>query len=417
MPLARRAGAGDPHRRRGLSGLRDHRGGVGRAARALLRADAGGGARLPAGRPGAARRARSSGTPIWPRPIAQLAADGRDAFYRGDIAQAHRRAARRSTAARLTAADLAEYDAEWVTPLSTTYRGWTVYELPPNGQGIAALMMLNLLEHFPIGELRPQLRRGAAHADRGEEARVRRHGTARRAIRRFTTCRWTRCCRRRTPRSRARVRSIRRAPTPRSRPGTLPTQGGDTTYLSVVDRDGNMVSLIQSNFANFGSGLVPDGTRLRAAEPRRPVHARSAHPNALAPRKRPLHTIIPGLHEPAATGADRVRHHGRLEPVAGARAVRLERRRSRDEHPGGARSRALHQAHLRRPRRDRWSRACRRRSATQLARHGTRDRRAGQLLEPGRRRPERDARLRSTGVNYGASDPRKDGAAIPEPSL
>ena len=93
---------------------------------------------------------------------------------------------------------------------------------------------------------------------------------------------------------RARDRPLARA-TRTSRPATLPTHGGDTTYLSVVDRDGNMVSLIQSNFANFGSGLVPDGAGFALQNRGGLFTLDPAHPNALAPRKRPLHTIIPGF--------------------------------------------------------------------------------------------------------------------------
>ena len=245
------------------------------------------------------RRAPRRGDVQKPRPGGELSRcwppDGRDAFYRGDD-----RARIVSCSARhggaLTAADLAAYDAEWVTPLSTTYRGWTVYELPPNGQGIAALMMLNLIEHAPIGSLRAQLRRGAAHAHRGEEAGLCRHGATRlrsgvpRGAGRGAAVEGVR----RAPRARDRSR---RAPTRESRPGTLPTHGGDTTYLSVVDRAGNMVSLIQSNFASFGSGLVPDGPGFALQSRGGLFTLDPAHPNALAPRKRPLHTIIPGLHD------------------------------------------------------------------------------------------------------------------------
>src|SRR5260370_16567566 len=78
-------------------------------------------------------------------------------------------------------------------------------------------------------------------------------------------------------------------------PGRLPVHAGDTIYLSVVDRDGNMVSLIQSNFANFGSGVVPEGAGFALQSRAGLFTLDAAHPNALAPRKRPLHTIIPGL--------------------------------------------------------------------------------------------------------------------------
>ena len=174
----RRARAGDPHGGRGCPGRGDHRRRVGGLARRSCAPTAEAARVLPARRPAAARR---RGVP-QSRPRGQLPADwpagGRDAFYAGDDRAAHRSPAPRGTAARWRPADLAEYDAEWVAPLSTTYRGWTVYELPPNGQGIAALMMLNLLERFPIGALRAQLGRGAAHADRGEEAGLCRHGAA-----------------------------------------------------------------------------------------------------------------------------------------------------------------------------------------------------------------------------------------------
>jgi gamma-glutamyltranspeptidase/glutathione hydrolase len=223
-----------------------------------------------------------------------LAADGRDAFYRGSVAQRILSCSARHSGA-LTAADLDAYDAEWVTPLSTTYRGWTVYELPPNGQGIAALMMLNLLEHAPIGSYGHNSAEALhtlieakklAYADMARhvcdpafhtvpvEAMLSKAYAARR------------------------FRQIDPAHSnPEVAPGTLPTHGSDTTYLSVVDRAGNMVSLIQSNFANFGSGLVPDRTGFALQSRGGLFTMNASHPNALAPRKRPLHTIIPGFME------------------------------------------------------------------------------------------------------------------------
>ena len=93
----------------------------------------------------------------------------------------------------MTAADLSEYQPEWVEPISTTYRGWTVYELPPNTQGIAALMMLNLMEPFPLGDYGFHSAEGAARDDRGEEARLRGHAALRRAIRGSPRRRCRRC--------------------------------------------------------------------------------------------------------------------------------------------------------------------------------------------------------------------------------
>jgi gamma-glutamyltranspeptidase/glutathione hydrolase len=225
-----------------------------------------------------------------------IAADGRDAFYLGPIAQRIISCSAQHGGA-LTADDLGTYDAEWVTPLSTTYRGWNVYELPPNGQGIAALMMLNLLEHAPMGSYGHNSAEALhtlieakklAYADMGRyvcdpafhnvpvEAMLSKAYAA------------------------ERFRQIDPAhANPEVAPGTLPTHGSDTTYLSVVDRAGNMVSLIQSNFANFGSGLVPDRTGFALQSRGGLFTMNASHPNALAPRKRPLHTIIPGFMEGA----------------------------------------------------------------------------------------------------------------------
>jgi gamma-glutamyltranspeptidase / glutathione hydrolase len=221
-----------------------------------------------------------------------LAAHGRDAFYKGDIAKRIVSCSQRLQGA-LTAADLASYDAEWVTPLSTTYRGWTVYELPPNGQGLAALMMLNLIEHSPIasyGHNSAEALHTLIEAKKLAYADLSRH-VADPAFHDVPHVALI---------SKAyasqRVREIDPAhANPEASAGTLPTQGGDTTYLSVVDRDGNIVSLIQSNFANFGSGVVPEGAGFALQSRGGMFTLDPTHPNALAPCKRPLHTIIPGF--------------------------------------------------------------------------------------------------------------------------
>jgi gamma-glutamyltranspeptidase/glutathione hydrolase len=195
----------------------------------------------------------------------------------------------------LTADDLAAYDAEWVIPISTTYRGWTVFELPPNGQGIAALMMLNLLEHAPIGSYGHNSAEALhtfieakklAYADMARHVcDPAFHHVAIEALLSKTY-------------AAERFRQIDPArANSEVAPGTLPTHGSDTTYLSVVDRAGNMVSLIQSNFASFGSGLVPDRTGFALQSRGGLFTMNTSHPNALAPRKRPLHTIIPGFME------------------------------------------------------------------------------------------------------------------------
>jgi gamma-glutamyltranspeptidase/glutathione hydrolase len=221
-----------------------------------------------------------------------LATDGRDAFYRGEIARRIVNCSAKHSGA-LTAADLAGYDAEWVTPLSTTYRGWQVYELPPNGQGIAALMMLNLLEHSPIGSYghnSVEALHAIIEAKKLAYADLATHV----ADPAFSAVPTRAMLSRTYAAQRAREIDPSRA-NPEVSPGTLPPKGSDTTYLSVVDREGNIVSLIQSNFANFGSGLVPDGAGFVLQSRGGLFNLDPTHPNALAPRKRPLHTIIPGF--------------------------------------------------------------------------------------------------------------------------
>ena len=197
-------------------------------------------------------------------------------------------------------------------------------------------------------------------------------------------------------------------------PGPLPEHGGDTTYLTAVDRDGNMVSLIQSNFANFGSGLVPDGLGFALQNRGGLFSLDPGHPNALAPRKRPLHTIIPGFMS-----------HGSARIAFGIMGG-WNQSQAHAQFVSNVVDHGMNiQAALEAPRftkltfegcdltmEDRVPASVR----VALSAERTRDRRPGRLFQHGRRRTGvmRDA---AAGVNYGASDPRKDGAAIPEPLL
>jgi gamma-glutamyltranspeptidase / glutathione hydrolase len=225
--------------------------------------------------------------------LQQIAAHGRDAFYKGEITAKMLNAMKRH-GGTMEAQDLAEYSSEWVEPISTTYRDWTVFEMPPNGQGLAALMMLNIMETFPLGQkdwgfgstqaLHAMIEaKKLAYADllknigdpRGQKL----------PVMKLLSKEW----------AAQRAKSIDPEhancdPTA----GDL-SVGNDTTYLTAVDRDGNMVSLIQSNYAGFGSGIVAAGTGFALQNRGGLFSLDPSSPNALAGHKRPLHTIIPAF--------------------------------------------------------------------------------------------------------------------------
>ena len=226
----------------------------------------------------------------------QIAANGRDAFYKGEIARRILDFSARE-GGTMTAADMAEFSSEWVDPISTTYRGWTVLEMPPNGQGIAALEMLNILENFPLAEYGHNSAR-ALHtmieAKKLAYADLLRHIGEPRASRLPVSGLLSKDY----ARTRAKLIDPARANCA-VEAGTPPAVGNDTIYLSVVDREGNMVSLIQSNYVSvtFGSGLVAPGTGFALHNRGGLFSLDPASPNALAGRKRPLHTIIPAFLE------------------------------------------------------------------------------------------------------------------------
>ncbi len=226
----------------------------------------------------------------------QIAANGRDAFYKGEIARRILDFSARE-GGTMTAADMAEFSSEWVDPISTTYRGWTVLEMPPNGQGIAALEMLNILENFPLAEYGHNSAR-ALHtmieAKKLAYADLLRHIGEPRASRLPVSGLLSKDY----ARTRAKLIDPARANCA-VEAGTPPAVGNDTIYLSVVDREGNMVSLIQSNYLSvtFGSGLVAPGTGFALHNRGGLFSLDTASPNALAGRKRPLHTIIPAFLE------------------------------------------------------------------------------------------------------------------------
>jgi gamma-glutamyltranspeptidase / glutathione hydrolase len=225
--------------------------------------------------------------------LEQIAQHGRDAFYKGEIAAKILEAMKRH-GGPMEGADLAEFSSEFVEPISTTYRDWTVYELPPNVQGLAALEMLNIMETFPLGQkdwgfastnaLHAMIEaKKLAYADLLKYIGDQRKQKLRVAT--LLSKEWAA--------NRAKLIDPDHANCEVAA-GGLPA-GNDTTYLSVVDREGNMVSLIQSNYESFGSGIVAPGTGFALHDRGGLFSLDPASPNALAGRKRPLHTIIPAF--------------------------------------------------------------------------------------------------------------------------
>jgi gamma-glutamyltranspeptidase / glutathione hydrolase len=224
--------------------------------------------------------------------LGQIAQSGRDAFYHGEITKRILDLSARHGGV-LAAKDFSEYSSEWVEPISTTYRGWTVYELPPNGQGIGALLMLNMMEQFNLTQF-------GLNSTRALHVQIEAKKLAYADVIRYIA----------DPKAskipvsgllskpyaieRAKLINMDRASCDVG-PGTPVPDAGDTVYLSVVDRDGNMVSLIESNYSEFGSGLVPDGTGFVLHNRGALFNLNPNSPNAIAGHKRPLHTIIPAF--------------------------------------------------------------------------------------------------------------------------
>ena len=222
----------------------------------------------------------------------KIAKGGRDVFYKGDMARgiADYMA---ENGGFLSYEDLASHRSEWVEPVSTNYRGYEVFELPPNGQGIAALQMLNILEGFDIASMgfgsadyvhalveakklafedRARFYTDMDFADVPVERLVsKEYAAARRDL----------------------IKPTRAA---RSYPaGDEQLEQGDTIYLTTADADGNMVSLIQSNYRGMGSGMTPAGLGFVLQDRGELFSLEDGHANVYAPGKRPFHTIIPAF--------------------------------------------------------------------------------------------------------------------------
>src|ERR1700722_1374767 len=221
-----------------------------------------------------------------------VAQKGPAAFYKGEIASAILSTSQ-SLGGTMAAEDLSEFSPEWVDPISTTYRGWTVYELPPNGQGMAALEMLNIMETIPASADGPL---SAAELHKKIEAMKLAYADLRRynGDPRFAKIPVKGILSKEYAVERAKLIDPAKANCEVT--AGMPPMS-DTTYLSVVDREGNIVSLIQSNYEAFGSGVAVRGMGFVLQDRGGLFSLDPASPNALAPRKRPFHTIIPAFME------------------------------------------------------------------------------------------------------------------------
>ena len=224
--------------------------------------------------------------------LQRIAEGGRDAFYGGKTADAIV-AFSDKVGGFFSLADFADHASEWVEPVSTTYRGWTMWELPPNGQGIAALQILNLLEGYDLaamGRDNPDFwhllieAKKIAYEDRAKYY----------ADMEFNEIPVAELISKEYGAKRAELIDMRSAAR-RIEPGNPHLSHGDTTFLVAADQWGQMVSLIQSNYTGFGSGYVVAELGFGIQDRGALFTLEEGHPNVLAPGKRPFHTIIPAF--------------------------------------------------------------------------------------------------------------------------
>jgi len=219
----------------------------------------------------------------------KIAKGGRDAFYKGDIARTID-AYIKAQGGFLSYADLASHTSTWVEPVSTNYRGYDVWELPPNGQGIAALQILNIMEHYDVKSMgfgSPEYvhtfveAKKLAFADRAKFY----------SDMDFNDIPVERLISKQYAAERQRTIDPNRA----AKRVDAGINEGDTIYLTVADNDGNMVSLIQSNFRGMGSGMTPTGLGFVLQNRGELFALDPEHFNVYAPNKRPFQTIIPAF--------------------------------------------------------------------------------------------------------------------------
>ena len=340
------------------------------------------------------------------RALRLIAEQGEAAYYKGEIAQAIQKTSA-ELGGTMTADDLASYSAEWVEPIHATYRDWKVYELPPNGDGMAALEMLNIMEQRkadPAGPYSPGELHTRIEAMKLAYADVRAYD----GDPRFSKIPVEELLSKEWAAKRVALIDPEKANCTVA-PGALGRS--DTTYLTVVDREGNIVSLIQSNYEGFGSGITVRGMGF-ALQDRGGLFSMDAKsPNALAGRKRPFHTIIPAFMQRGSEHIGFGIMGGMNQPLAHAQFVSnvadyhmniqeaLEEARFTVSPKLGCN--VVIESRVGQPTID---------ALTKM----------GHVLDVHKEYTMRMGRGNvvmhddATGVNFGASDPRADGAAIPE---
>jgi gamma-glutamyltranspeptidase/glutathione hydrolase len=340
--------------------------------------------------------------------LKQIASHGRDAFYRGEVSK-RLLAGSKALGGTLTAADLAEFSSEWVEPVSTTYQGWTVYEMPPNGQGIAALLMLNIMEQFPLASFgleSPDALHVMIEAKKLGYADMLSYV----CDPKFNKVPVPGLLAKDYATQRAKQIDMARANCDVP-PGQPPAAGSDTTYLCVVDRDGNMVSYIQSNYSSFGSGVVASGTGFALQNRGGLFSLDPQSPNLLAGRKRPLHTIIPAFMTKDQVriafgimgGWNQSQAHAQFVSDVVDYQINIQAALEAPRFTKVTFAGCDVEIESRIPAEVR----------AQLASRGHKVQVLGPFASAvgGGQAVMRDF---ATGINYGASDPRKDGAAVPE---
>ncbi|MCX6059228.1 MAG: gamma-glutamyltransferase [Chloroflexi bacterium] len=225
------------------------------------------------------------------RTFRKIAEDGKHAYYEGEIAESIAQVIQESGGC-LTTADLAAHHSTWDEPISVNYRGYRIWECPPNGQGLAALLALNLLEGFDLASLAPLSTR-----------RLHLQLEAMRLA--FADARWyvsdpafssiplNELLSKAYSDERRKLINLKKA-TLDQKHGT-PIKSSGTVYFSVVDKDGNACSFIISNYMGFGTGIVPKGWGFSLQNRGHNFNLEADHPNSLQPNKRPYHTIIPAM--------------------------------------------------------------------------------------------------------------------------